>query len=56
MTVPVFVAADLGAGPDARELLLDGPEGRHAASVRRLRAGERLDLTDGAGGVAECVV
>ncbi|WP_219467477.1 16S rRNA (uracil(1498)-N(3))-methyltransferase, partial [Nonomuraea rhizosphaerae] len=25
-------------------------------SVRRLRAGERLDLTDGAGGVAECVV
>jgi 16S rRNA (uracil1498-N3)-methyltransferase len=28
---------------------LDGPEGRHAADVRRLRAGERVDLVDGAG-------
>ncbi|MFD1546568.1 16S rRNA (uracil(1498)-N(3))-methyltransferase [Nonomuraea guangzhouensis] len=55
MTVPVFLAAGLAdlSGP---ELVLDGPEGRHAASVRRLRAGERLDLTDGAGTVAECVV
>ncbi|MFG1702427.1 16S rRNA (uracil(1498)-N(3))-methyltransferase [Nonomuraea sp. M3C6] len=52
MTVPVFLAQEL-AGP---ELTLDGPEGRHAASVRRLRAGERVDLTDGAGTVAECVV
>ncbi|MCK2219916.1 16S rRNA (uracil(1498)-N(3))-methyltransferase [Actinomadura sp. ATCC 31491] len=53
MSVPVFLAHELGDGP---ELTLDGPEGRHAASVRRLRAGERVDLTDGAGGVAECVV
>ncbi|MET8865320.1 16S rRNA (uracil(1498)-N(3))-methyltransferase [Nonomuraea sp. NPDC004580] len=52
MTAPVFLSAHL-EGP---ELTLDGPEGRHAASVRRLRAGERVDLTDGAGGVAECVV
>jgi 16S rRNA (uracil1498-N3)-methyltransferase len=52
VTVPVFLAAGL----DGPELLLDGPEGRHAASVRRLRAGERVDLTDGAGAVAECVV
>ncbi len=35
---------------------LAGPEGRHAATVRRLAAGERVDLTDGAGLVAECVV
>ncbi|MEU7828057.1 MULTISPECIES: 16S rRNA (uracil(1498)-N(3))-methyltransferase [unclassified Nonomuraea] len=55
MTVPVFLADGLAdrTGP---ELVLDGPEGRHAASVRRLRAGERIDLTDGAGTVAECVV
>ncbi|MEV0628391.1 16S rRNA (uracil(1498)-N(3))-methyltransferase [Nonomuraea wenchangensis] len=53
MSVPVFIARELGDGP---ELTLDGPEGRHAASVRRLRAGERVDLTDGAGRVAECVV
>ncbi|MEU9830046.1 16S rRNA (uracil(1498)-N(3))-methyltransferase [Streptosporangium sp. NPDC048047] len=54
MTAPVFLAdtADLG-----REgFTLAGPEGRHAAAVRRLRAGERLDVTDGAGVVAECVV
>jgi 16S rRNA (uracil1498-N3)-methyltransferase len=52
MTVPVFLG---DPGADAR-ILLDGPEGRHAAAVRRLRAGERLDVTDGAGRVAECVV
>ncbi|MBF8192284.1 16S rRNA (uracil(1498)-N(3))-methyltransferase [Nonomuraea sp. K274] len=52
MTVPVFLSGELGGS----ELTLDGPEGRHAAAVRRLRAGERVDLTDGAGAVAECVV
>jgi 16S rRNA (uracil1498-N3)-methyltransferase len=36
--------------------VLDGAEGRHAATVRRLTAGERADVTDGAGTVAECVV
>ncbi|MGC5011474.1 16S rRNA (uracil(1498)-N(3))-methyltransferase [Streptosporangium sp. DT93] len=57
MTVPVFLAdrADL-AGAAGAEFTLGGPEGRHAAAVRRLRAGERLDLTDGEGAVAECVV
>lgn len=45
-----------------RELLLGdritlaGPEGRHATTVRRLRPGERVDLTDGAGLIAECEV
>lgn len=52
MTAPVFLHDDLRSD----EFVLDGPEGRHAAAVRRLRAGERLDLTDGAGTVAECVV
>lgn len=54
MTVPVFLS-DL-TGLDGDGIVLDGPEGRHAAAVRRLRAGERIDLTDGAGQVAECVV
>jgi 16S rRNA (uracil1498-N3)-methyltransferase len=36
--------------------MLRGPEGRHASTVRRLSSGERVDLTDGAGTVAECVV
>ncbi|WP_203985632.1 16S rRNA (uracil(1498)-N(3))-methyltransferase [Sphaerisporangium rufum] len=52
MSVPVFLADDLSAD----EIVLSGPEGRHAATVRRLRAGERADLTDGRGAVAECVV
>jgi len=35
---------------------LAGAEGRHAATIRRLTAGERADLTDGQGTIAECVV
>lgn len=36
--------------------VVDGDEGFHAASVRRLRPGEELVLSDGAGTVADCVV
>jgi 16S rRNA (uracil1498-N3)-methyltransferase len=36
--------------------VLGGDEGRHAATVRRLAPGERVDLTDGAGTMAECVI
>jgi 16S rRNA (uracil1498-N3)-methyltransferase len=35
---------------------LTGPEGHHAAAVRRLRTGERADVGDGAGTLAEGVV
>jgi 16S rRNA (uracil1498-N3)-methyltransferase len=53
-TAPVFhVPRERLNGSAVR---LDGPEGRHAALVRRLQAGERLDLTDGAGLLAQCVV
>jgi 16S rRNA (uracil1498-N3)-methyltransferase len=54
MTLPVFLAerVDLERGSFA----LRGPEGRHAATVRRLSTGERAELTDGAGLIAECVV
>ncbi|MGH3366489.1 MAG: 16S rRNA (uracil(1498)-N(3))-methyltransferase [Nocardioidaceae bacterium] len=48
-------AADAGAG-EGGTVVLDGPEGRHAAVVRRLRPGERVDLTDGRGRLAHCVV
>jgi 16S rRNA (uracil1498-N3)-methyltransferase len=37
-------------------IVLSGAEGRHAATVRRLVAGERADVTDGGGTMAECVV
>lgn len=51
MSRPVFfvdpgVAANAVAGAS---VVLDGPEGRHAATVRRIGVGERLDLVDGAG-------
>jgi len=36
--------------------VLDGDEGRHAARVRRIGAGELVSLTDGRGGVATCRV
>lgn len=36
--------------------VVDGDEGFHAANVRRTRPGEQLDLGDGAGTVAHCVV
>lgn len=36
--------------------LVDGDEGFHAANVRRIRPGERLDLGDGAGAMAHCVI
>lgn len=53
MTPPLFLVDAL---PDEDEVVLAGAEGRHAARVRRLGVGERLDLGDGAGGVARCVV
>ncbi len=51
---PVFFACR--AELDADVVVLSGAEGRHAATVRRLRPGERADVGDGAGLVAECVV
>lgn len=51
---PVFLVppGDLAAG----FVTLSGPEGHHAAAVRRLRPGERADVSDGAGTIGECVV
>ncbi len=54
MQPPVFLADRADLGKDM--VVLSGAEGRHAATVRRLRPGERADVTDGAGLVAECVV
>jgi 16S rRNA (uracil1498-N3)-methyltransferase len=43
--------------PDVDEIaVVDGDEGFHAANVRRIRLGEQLDLSEGAGGLAHCVV
>ena len=43
--------------PDTGALaVVDGDEGFHAATVRRIRPGEQLVLGDGAGGLAHCEV
>lgn len=45
------------AVPSVGELaVVDGDEGFHAANVRRIRPGERLQLSDGAGELAQCEV
>ncbi len=54
LSPPVFLAEPSQLRADI--VVLSGAEGRHAATVRRIRAGERVDVTDGAGQVAECVV
>jgi 16S rRNA (uracil1498-N3)-methyltransferase len=52
-SLPLFLVDALPAGTEA---VLDGPEGRHAATVRRLGPGEDLVLADGRGGLARAVV
>jgi 16S rRNA (uracil1498-N3)-methyltransferase len=39
-----------------QSVVVDGDEGFHASSVRRIRRGEEIDLSDGAGELAHCVV
>ena len=51
--LPYFLVADL---PGPGGFTLAGPEGRHAATVRRLRVGEPLVLTDGRGRAAPATV
>lgn len=54
MSAPVFLTETARLADD--RVVLDGPEGRHAVTVRRLHPGERVDLTDGAGLLVEGVV
>jgi 16S rRNA (uracil1498-N3)-methyltransferase len=58
VTAPLFfVSADqLAAARPGSELVLDGPEGRHGATVRRIGVGEQVLLSDGVGCRAEAVV
>ncbi|WP_350258929.1 16S rRNA (uracil(1498)-N(3))-methyltransferase [Scrofimicrobium sp. R131] len=59
MTLPVFFAPELlGADRDDRGAALSwsGPEADHARKVMRLGPADRLDLVDGAGTRATCVI
>lgn len=52
MTAALFLCDDLSG--DVLELT--GAEGRHAATVRRVKVGEQVDLADGRGTRARCTV
>ncbi|MFJ1756874.1 16S rRNA (uracil(1498)-N(3))-methyltransferase [Kitasatospora sp. NPDC088134] len=56
MTAPVFVVEDLAGAAPGATVRLDGPEGRHAAAVKRLEPGEAVTLTDGRGRGADGTV
>ena len=51
MTLPLFlvVPATVADAAVGSRVVLDGPEGRHAATVRRIQVGEQVMLGDGAG-------
>lgn len=51
MSLPVFLLDPAYAARAAvgGQVTLDGPEGRHAATVRRIAVGERVQLVDGRG-------
>ena len=51
MSAPVFLGApaDVVAARPGATLTVRGPEGRHAVAVRRVRAGETVDVVDGEG-------
>lgn len=58
MTAPLFFVAEdrlSGARPGSL-MVLDGPEGRHGATVRRIGVGERVLLADGVGHRADTLV
>jgi len=58
VTAPLFLLepGDLTGATAGGSLVLGGAEGRHAATVRRLGVGERLDVADSAGVLARCTV
>jgi 16S rRNA (uracil1498-N3)-methyltransferase len=56
MTAPVFLVEPSALDGSPRVVTLDGPEGRHAVSVRRLQVGEQVVLADGGGRGAYGVV
>lgn len=58
MTAPIFFAPAELLAPlvPGSTFVLGGPEGRHAATVKRLGPGEAVDVVDGAGLRVRCTV
>ncbi|OFS21496.1 16S rRNA (uracil(1498)-N(3))-methyltransferase [Corynebacterium sp. HMSC04H06] len=56
MSLPVFIHPDLRGAAPGQSVHLDGAEGRHAVTVKRLKPTEQLELTDGTGRVVTAEV
>ena len=56
MSLPVHLVAALGGVATGDAVTVEGAEAHHAVAVRRLRVGERVVLTDGAGTSVRAVV
>lgn len=56
MSLPVFKSLAIAEARVGDRVLLDGSEGRHAATVKRIRVGEQIVLTDTCGTSATCAV
>ena len=56
MTAAVFLVKPGEISNETRSFTLDGDEGRHAATVKRMREGEVIHLCDGQGGRADATV
>jgi 16S rRNA (uracil1498-N3)-methyltransferase len=56
MSLPTFVHDGVGRVPVGSTVTLDGAEGHHAVTVRRIRVGEQVALTDGRGTTATVTV
>lgn len=56
MSLPVHLVASLADAAVGRDVEVTGDEAHHAVAVRRVRVGERLQLTDGAGTLVEGAV
>ena len=56
MSLPVHLVPSLDGAAVGGTVVLEGDEAHHAVAVRRLRAGERVVLTDGAGATVVATV
>jgi 16S rRNA (uracil1498-N3)-methyltransferase len=56
MSLPMFVHPQLSGLASGSAVTLDGDEARHAVVVKRIRSGEQIALTDGAGTTATVTV
>ena len=56
MSLPTFLASTVAGSAVGASVEVEGDEARHAVVVRRIRVGEQVVLTDGAGTAAVCTV